>query len=271
MKVLLNNYNPIFGTSYRKVYQPDEQYLVDHENSTCFFKYDIQWNKAFDFFIDKYKHTDKVNVYSLGCSDCSEALSIAMIIDTKTKGKGDKFFPIIAVDNDKEILSNIKKGYIDLSAEDEKEINHYTNNNLNKYLTKTPYVHISEKIGSSEKRVLLRRYKIKPELLNKIKIVNADVQDYVKTMDNKNNIIFARNFWVYLDDSKKEFLEELSEKTDTNSFLILGNYDYIICPLTYKNMCGFSMHPYLNNVYDKSGSNYFDDMRWVMRDNFRDY
>ena len=48
------SYQPIFGTSYRKVYVPDKTFLLDHEASTCFYKSDFQWNKGTDFFIDFY-------------------------------------------------------------------------------------------------------------------------------------------------------------------------------------------------------------------------
>ena len=275
MKILsYNNIN--FGTSHRIVYQKGHSDCIDHMNTTCFFD-GFEWDKGFDFFIDKYKNTDKVNVYSLGCSDCSEALSIAMILDTKLKGKSDKFFPIIAVDNDEEITSYFKKGYIALSPDDERAINQYTNNNLNKYLTKTsithgtnknsnmyvrrsPYTRLSDRIEETDKRKMLTLYRISPELQKKIKVVNADVRNYVDLLDNKNNLIFARNFWIYIHKDSEEFLHKLSQKTDKNSFLVIGNEDFLSCPLVCKKTFGFSMHPYIDNVFDKSGSNYFDEM-----------
>ena len=281
---ILPNYNINFGTSHRIVYQKEHPDCIDHMNETCFFD-NFQWDKGFDFFIDKYKNTDKVNIYSLGCSDCSEALSIAMLLDTKLKDKSDKFFPIIAVDNDEEIIANIKSGYIALSPDDEQSINKYTNNNLNKYLTrtsinyntnnnvnvyrrKTPYTRLSDRIEETDKRKMITLYRISPDLLNKIKVVNADVRDYVDSLDNKNNLIFARDFWIYIQKDAEEFLHKLSDKTDKNSFLVIGDYDYLACPLVSGNAYGFSMNPNINNVFDKSGSNYFDDMKFFNKFTF---
>ncbi len=265
------SYQPVFGTSYRKVYMSDKPHMLDHESSTCCFKNDYLWNKSFDFFIDKYDNTEKVHVYSLACSDCSEALSIAMILDTKLGNESDKYFPIIAVDNDDIILNKIRNGIIDLAPDDEVRINHYTNNNLNKYLKRTGYSHLSGRIGDTDNQKLLTAFTVSPELLKKIKVITADVNEYVDTISDKNNLIFSRNMWVYLHPNQKAYLHKLSQKTDKNSYLSIGGYDEFMCPLTIKNMYGFSMHPELLNVYDKSGSNYFDDMRTFNKVNMRDY
>ncbi len=271
MQISKISYQPFFGTSYRKVYKSDKPYLLDHEASTCCFKNDYLWNKSFDFFIDKYRFIDNVNVYSLASSDCSEALSIAMILDTKLGSESEKYFPIYAVDSDEGVLENIRNGFIDLAPDDEVRINHYTNNNLNKYLRRTSYSYLSGRIGDTDNRKLLTRFIINPELLKKIKVICDDVNTYTDSLPAKNNLIFSRNMWVYMHPKQNEYLHKLSNIADENSFLSIGNYDYLMCPLTIKNTEGFSMHPELINVYDKSGSNYFDDLRLFTAAQMKDY
>lgn len=127
-----------FGTSYRKVMKPS--YLLGdcYEASTYFFVDGFQWNKFFNYATEKFKNTPKVNVFSLACSDGSEAYSTAMLLISKLgEEKAKKYFPIIAVDFDRTITRNARKGFMNLSADDELRINKYTGNNLNKFFERT--------------------------------------------------------------------------------------------------------------------------------------
>ena len=250
-----------FGTTYKKVYKDNGE--LDHESSTHFFVQDIQWNRLFNELTKKYKDTPKVNVYSLACSDGSEALSIAILLLTKLQDKANKYFPIIAVDLDKEIMKLAQSGYIYLSNDDELRINKYTNNNLNKYFERTDKTYLTDRIGSSDRREFLTLFKIKPILKDKVIFINDNVENFIPTIPDKDNLIFCRNCWPYFFKNEHKIAKKLSQKTDKNSYLITGDYDFLFCPMKNKNCYGFSMHKELNNVFDKSGSNYFDDMRFI--------
>lgn len=262
MKIDNQNISINFGTSYRKVLKPGYTLGECYEASTYFFVEDLQWNKFFNHIIEKYKNTPKVNVFSLACSDGSEAYSIAMLLISKLgEEKAKKFFPIIAVDFDRKITRNARKGFMNLSANDELRINKYTGNRLNAFFERTAQTFLSEKKGSTDNSELLTKFKQKPILQDKVNFITEDLNTYVEKMPDKNNLIFCRNCWPYLWKTRNEFAQKLSEKTDINSYLILGYFDDLLCPLNIKNCYGFSMSKEFPNVFDKSGSNYFDPNR----------
>ncbi|MBD5402425.1 hypothetical protein HDR58_06450 [bacterium] len=251
-----------FGTSYRKVIKPSYQLGDCYEASTYFFVKGLQWNKFFNHLIEKYKDTPKVNVFSLACSDGSEAYSIAMLLISKLgEDKAKKYFPIIAVDFDRTITRNARKGYMNISQEDELSINKYTGNKLNLFFERTNQTFLSDNKGSTKDRDLLTRFKINPILKDKVQFITEDLNTYVDKMPTTNNLIFCRNCWPYLWKTSKEFAQKLSTKTDINSYLVLGNFDRIGCPMNTKNCYGFSMNKEFPNVLDKSGSDFFDNTR----------
>ncbi len=258
-----NQYNTInFKTSYRKVIKPGYILGDCYEASTYFFVKGLQWNKFFNHIIEKYRNTPKVNVFSLAASDGSEAYSIAMILISKLGVEGaKKYFPITAVDFDKTITRNARKGFMNLSAKDESRINKYTGNQLNKFFERTSQTFLSDKIGSSENQELLTKFKTKPVLQDKVIFITEDVNTYVEKIPDKNNLIFCRNCWPYLWKTCDIFAQNLSKKIDKNSFLVIGNFDNLCCPMNIKHCYGFSMNKDFKNVFDKSGNNYCDKMR----------
>lgn len=188
-----------------------------------------------------------------------------MLLITKLGDNADKFFPITAVDFDEDIFDNAKNGYMDLSAEDEVLINKYTGNNLNKFFERTDKSFLSDRIGSTDNKVMLTRFKMKPILKDKVVFKTADINDYVDELPSENNIIFCRNCWPYLYKTSNKVAEKISLKLDDNSFLIVGDYDGFMLPIRETTPYGFSMSKDFNNVYDKSGTGYFDNMRWVIK------
>lgn len=255
-------YNSLnFKTSYKKVLTPNFVLGETYECSTYFFVKDFQWNKFFNYIIDKFKSTPKVNIFSLACSDGSEAYSIAMLLLSKLGNNAQKFFPITAVDFDKDITQNAKNCFMDLSAEDEVRINKYTGNKLNKFFSKTDKTFLSDKMGGTNKQVLLTRFRTKPILRDKVLFVTEDINTYVDKLPNNNNLIFCRNCWPYLWKTSEKFARKVSDKMDMSSYLITGNYDTLMCPINGTASYGLSLSKEFQNVYDKSGNNYFDDMR----------
>lgn len=257
-----NHYNNInFGTSYRKVIKNTYQLGDCYEASTYFFVGGLQWNKFFNHLIEKYKNTPKVNVFSLACSDGSEAYSIAMLLISKLgEENAKKFFPIIAVDFDKKITRNARKGFMNLSAQDELRINKYTGNKLNTFFERTNKSFLSGKMGGTDREEILTKFKLKSILQDKVQFITENLNTYVDKMPPTNNLIFCRNCWPYLWKTSEEFAQKLSTKTDINSYLVLGNFDSISCPMNLRNCYGFSMNKEFPNVFDKSGNEFFDNM-----------
>ena len=249
-----NYYNTInWGTSYRKVIKPSYSLGDCYEASTCFFKEDFPWQSFFDNAIKKYKNTQRINIFSLACSDGSEAYSIAMLLISKLGlEQAQKYFPIIAVDFDKKITRKTKQGFISLSADDELRINAITNNQLNKFMTKTNNSFISDKIGGTDNRKLLTQFKLNPILQDKVAFITEDINTFVDKIPNETNIIFCRNCWPYLWKTTEVFTKKLADKIDKNSFLSIGSFDFLLCPMTIKDCYGFTKHNEFKNVYVKS-------------------
>ena len=116
-------------------------------------------------------------------------------------------------------------------------------------------------MGGTETQELLTKFKTKPILQNKVIFITEDLNTYVEKIPYQNNLIFYRNCWPYLWKTHDEFAQKLSEKTDKNSYLVVGDFDALSCPMNLKNCYGYSMNKDFKNVFDKSGSNFYDGMR----------
>ena len=257
MKISTQNYPTNFGTSYRRVLKSSYTLGDCYEASTYFYVHGLEWDKFFNQVVEKYKNIPKVNVFSLACSDGSEAYSIAMLLIAKLGLEGaKKYFPIIAVDFDKVITRNARKGFMNLSAEDEVRINKYTNNKLNQFFERTNESFISDKIGGTDNRVLLTKFKTKPILSDKVVFITEDVNSYVDKMPKGTNLTFCRNCWPYLWKTRNEFAQKLSDKLDDNSYLVIGDYDFLLCPMQVEDCYGFTQNPEFENVYQKGEKKY---------------
>lgn len=166
--------------------------------------------------------------------------------------QAQKYFPIIAVDFDKKITRKAKQGFISLSADDELRINAITNNQLNKFMTRTNKSFISDKIGGTDNREFLTQFKLNPILQDKVDFITEDINTFVDKIPNETNIIFCRNCWPYLWKTTEVFTKKLADKIDKNSFLSIGSFDFLLCPMTIKDCYGFTKHNEFKNVYVKS-------------------
>ena len=109
--VMQNSYTgvhraPAFQSIIRNV--KDSEGNIKNSNTTCFFRQDLHWNEMATFMDRKYDKSEKVNVYSYGCSDGSEPMSLAVLLNQRFGYNARKFFPIMAKDNDDYILDKIR-------------------------------------------------------------------------------------------------------------------------------------------------------------------
>lgn len=87
--------------------------------TTRLFRNHIDWNVFTDYFLTHFKDKNRVKIYSLACSDGSEAYSYAIAISEKIdKTQHNKFFPIFASDIDLEVINAAKSGKINLDRDD---------------------------------------------------------------------------------------------------------------------------------------------------------
>ena len=214
------DYKPNFASNWRTV--KDEFGKVRYKNNTEFFRIDLNWNKFTDMLIEKYKHTDKVNIYNYACSEGAEPFSLAMLLIKKLgKEKAQKFFPIIASDIDEEILKNPKQGIIKVSSGDIFLIKRKLGNDYSKFID------LDNKFKYSSKfKDILCNGKITPILEDTIVFDTKDITKDFVNIKKDNSIVFCRNFWPYLSKNDQLSLSaNLSERLGNNSLCVIGSYD----------------------------------------------
>lgn len=201
----------------------DDFNRVKYRNTTQFFNYDLDWNKLSTYIADKYQNIDKVNIICHGCFDGSEPLSIAIMLKEKFGSDADKFFPIIAKDFDKYIISKAKSDYVEMTFPDMCAIDKFTKGSSSKYF----------EIPEFQKGQEFVYAKIKPELKNLIKYQVADFTEDIENIPTQNTILFCRNFWPYMSYTKNlsSITNNLASRLKDNSIVVIGSYDQTYCNL----------------------------------------
>lgn len=245
----LQTYNPppprklSFQSSSRVVL--DDFNRVDYRNTTNFFRNDLDWEKLSTYIEDKYQNIDKVNVICHGCSDGSEALSIAIMLKEKFGSDADKFFPIIAKDFDNYIIGEAKSNYVEMTFPDICAIDKYTNGNSSKYFD----------IPEFQKGQEFVYAKIKPELKNLIKYQVADFTEDIENIPTQNTILFCRNFWPYMayEHNLSTIANNLASRLKDNSVAIIGSYDqYSSRVIRYLQNAGFRQSDVLCVIFESN-------------------
>lgn len=203
-----------FGSSEREVF--DSSGNIVNRNYTTFFRTDLKWENFVKFLENKYQNQDKINLTCYGCSDGSEAYTLALSLMSYTPETGYKIYPIIAKDNDTYIIKKAKSERCDIAKDDILAINDHTEGKMNHYFN--VYGTWSEDFD----------YSIAPKkpLYNKITFEQANILNDLENLPNKNNVIMCRNFWNYLGQENFDKLAEmLYEKTKDKGLVIIGSYD----------------------------------------------
>ena len=227
------NSNPTFGYWHRAVYRKSAKSSAKelmHYNDTSFVRHlsnkkkkcsnAQSWLNLIDFLIEKYKNVSKVNVYNYACSDCSEGYTFLMALISRAGEDIQAKFPkIYAIDYDKDAIDKAKQAKYVLNQWEYDSIQELTNNNIERFLN----IEQDEQAGG---------YLATPKeiLTSKIKLVHADVLKDYKRIKKENSIVFARNFWPYLDRKMASLLEKFDERIKKNSVLVIGGFDLNACP-----------------------------------------
>ncbi len=212
-----NTNNCSFKTWHREVFAKSynlKSHRLLYRNDTSFFRDRDLWVKLLNFFIEKFQNIPKVNVYHFGCSDGSEPLSLIMyFLSNTTKAIQEKFLPVKALDIDKEAINRINTKFpYKITDIEINRINDYTENNFNKFFKNIP---------STD------NYKADDILYSNIDAKLGNIKTDYKNIEKYNSIIFARNFWPYIENPKERqtILCNLANHLKSNSYLAIGEYD----------------------------------------------
>lgn len=219
--------NPSFGSISKDIFESGK--LV-YKINTCFFREDLDWAQIIEHII---KRKTPPKIYCYACSDGSEPYSIALALISKLGlDKAKKYFPIIARDINKEVISSAENRSIAVFESDFFKIEKHAKG-LGKFFKKE----------SGENWSTHRKCKVQKALADCVEFKKGDILEDAKNMSFDNSVLFFRNIWPYLDKSKKtSLLEQISHKFTPQSSLVVGDFDRKEIPTGYFN-------EFVHNVY----------------------
>ncbi|MBP3820837.1 hypothetical protein J6G99_04235 [bacterium] len=236
-----NYYQPVFYANNRKINNNKGELL--YKTTTYFFRDDLDWDILTDYLCHKYKNTDKVNIICHACSNGSEPYSLAMRLMAFHENDSGKFLPILAKDLDFENIRCAKKGLCEADNNDLYRIDFYTKSKYRDYL-------IPQKNFLSNKSIIMSPKQI---LKEKVNFEQGDIFKDIENIPKENTVLFCKNFWPYLSETKRELLaKKLGSKLGKSSLVIIGDFDSLrsdVRSLLSKN--GFRENPYVINVWEK--------------------
>ena len=192
--------------------------------STNLFREDLNWDSFAKYIISHFAYKPKINIYSLACSDGSEAYSAAIsLMEKLPKILYDKYLPIHASDIDQVSIQYAKSGKLDIFSH---EIYYAQKGGID--LSK--YINIPEKdlSGKSIKDIdKYESYEIKELLKNKVNFSNSDIYtELTKIKDSGNTVVMCRNVMPYLAPKHvTEILNLLKRVLKSGSLFVTGNFD----------------------------------------------
>lgn len=220
MKINPVNFNnsypayPAFKGNQRSICDKSGKLL--YRTTTYFFRDDLDWNAFVRYLNFKYQNADKVSIINHVCSNGQEPYSLAVKLIHSLKSGAEKFLPIIAKDIDEKNILSAQNGRMGIQLGDIYRINYYTGDNLSKYFT------TGKAVNPDNDLVLIP----KPNIKDKVIFSQSDIFNDISTLPDENMILLCRNFWPYLEiPQRKNLAKQLSEKINSSSLLVIGDYD----------------------------------------------
>ena len=237
MKIIPINNNGInnlaFGSCFR-VYSPKAIKNAGNcfgkdkiRTSTNIFREDLDWYALIQYIHSHFADKEKVQVYSLACSDGSEAYSFAMsVLEYIPKKYRSKYLPVNACDIDREIVKSAAKRRINIDNIEFLISEKYGNVKIGKYFCdQKEIVSIKQNITSDIDKAF--SYRPVKDLREAVLFKCSDILTELKNIkDNGNSIIFCRNVFPYLSKRYADAVAETAgEKLKNGSLFIIGDYD----------------------------------------------
>lgn len=213
---------------------------IAYRGDTCLFRCDLDFNMLIKFIEEKYKDIPNVKIIAHACSVGEEVYSfLAILNDMLGENKAKKYLPILARDIDRKHIQMAKDGYYKLMQPERDAINYYLGNKFYNY-----FDNIDNKFFKNYVRA-------KDSLKSQVKFKQSDIINDSKDTNYKNTVLFARNFWPYLDPHDAEKLAmNLSKNMDDTSLLVIGNYDLMSGTHLLLDGYGFKK-TMVENVYER--------------------
>ena len=223
-----SKYNTSF-TSVTRIYKPSK--ITKHDIFSCnnvrttsnIFRYDMDWNFLVDHILWNFMNVKKVNIYSLGCSDGSEAYTYALFLANKNLASlVNKFTPIIACDIDPEMIKIAQSGKINL------DINDFINMKMHIKCPEKYFKKLDKPVKIKDDLMFdAQGYEVDSKIRNMVKFKKSDILSELKNIEDEGNtVVNIRNVFPYLNEKYiNEILETLSKKLKSGSIFVFGHYD----------------------------------------------
>lgn len=196
--------------------------------TTNLFREDIDWIGLINYIARHFSDKDKVNSYSLACSDGSEAYTYAICIIEKFLDKVSKFLPIKASDIDDEMLRAAESGRINVYGGEFKTVDKL-DIDMRKYFINPAY---PKQYTDDEVYLYVNSSSYEPvkSLRDSVEFKKSDILTELKNInDDGNSIVMCRNVLPYLDDNYiNDIVNTAKEKLKRGSLFIVGDYDHRI-------------------------------------------
>ena len=211
--------------------------------STNMFREDMNWIDLLKYALFKFMDTDKINTYSLGASDGSEAYTFATLLMHRLSEKMyNKFFPIIAVDIDDQMINAANSRKINIHDFEFASVNRNYHINLHDYfINKKKSIQIDNDDADWTEKGKFHSYEPIDELKRAVKFKKSDVLTEINKMEDKGtSLIFCRNIFPYMSTGyRNDVISAAENKLKRGSLFILGDYDHTIEITPALEKCGF--------------------------------
>lgn len=189
------------------------------------FRKDIDWLNLAEIIENNFKNIDRVNIYSLACSNGAEPYSLAIALNETSKNL-DKYNPIIAIDKDPIIIDIAQKGRINISKKEKENFENIVKPKQEYFIDKGPRTIIIDEPDEIFTGIT-ESYKVIPKIRNMIKFEVGDMlQKLLEINDNGNSVILCRNVMPYLTPAYQfNIFNVLLNNIKPNSLIILGDFD----------------------------------------------
>ena len=223
---------PVFQSCFR-AYPAKTIKIVDIfrkdtvKTSTNLFREDLDWVGLVKFMEKHFKHKDKVNIFSLACSDGSEAYTLAIsVFENLPEYVKSKFLPIYASDIDKEVLKAAKSGRINIYSIEFLFSERTYKCNMEKYFENRSASIMINGDDISETDTISSYQPIK-ELRDSVIFKHSDILTELNNLkDDGNSVILCRNVFPYLGESyKNEIVNSAKQNLKSGSLFVIGDYD----------------------------------------------
>ena len=233
MRITPINYQKNYTSCLRTYTKPIDKFTnMEINTTTWLFRQDMDWVQLVKKMQENFRNCSKINIYSAGASDGSEAYTMAIALLEYAPELAKKSFPIFASDQDDEMIKTFNTGRINLRIEDFIRMEMFTNKNF--FIDGQEKIEIQD-LQNSPLNKNARSFRPIPEIANSIFYKKEDIIETLNNIeDNGNTLLLCRNVSSYLSKDTVEKLCESAEKTLKKGSLFAVGFSDFLSGLPYK-------------------------------------